>query len=139
MEIVTTGLGAGSYPEPPPMQEYEAPACDECGWDDHKLIETDGRMLCPGCRARYMFQNASVGDFRAFVDENAESQAAFYLDYCWPEEERAIRAMYAKEMFYTMLTLEKIKKRFRVYVKEKGWMTDFMDFMDERSKHGRVS
>lgn len=134
MEIVTTGLGAGTYPEPPPMQEYEAPACDECGWDDNKLIETDGRMLCPGCRAEYIFANASVKDFEAYIKENYDAQKAFYLGYYWPDEEEIKRFTYAKRAFLD-LDPDVKEEMLKNYTKEN--LSDFIDFTDKLQRQQR--
>lgn len=142
MEIVTTGLGAGSYPEPPPMQEYESPACDECGWDDNKLIETDGKMLCPGCRARYIFNNATQYDYDRYICNNLENKKSFYyLSFFQNLPEKIRREIFPDIEVVTVLERyfnhvldesENTKKQMKRDFIEAN-LTDFADFMEERS------
>lgn len=74
MSLVTTGLGAGSYPDVdyPLLEDREA--CARCG---DPLEADDTLQLCKECRVGL----ATTEALRAFAVDNLDKQADFYLRY----------------------------------------------------------
>ena len=127
----TTEAGAGSYPEPPDVPEYNGPECAECGdyGEGAKLREhIDGRILCKWCREKETLKAASLSEMLEFIvnspyietfakelTEHLSEHALWFLlqrgMYYWDEEDRV-------EFLKNFLDTDTRK-------------TDFLDFMEE--------
>lgn len=96
-EMITRGLGAGSYPEPGNEVFMEdAPSCVRCGYDwAERLREYRGELLCPLCR-----ETAIAREYRELHGEftdSAEERGAFYLDFWWRSLDREERVELLRE------------------------------------------
>lgn len=125
-EIFTTEAGGGSYPEPPYVPEPDLPECEDC-CETRDLTDVDGHLLCPHCKADYIFHHADYDDRMQFIRDNIEEQKSFYLHWFFDSlSER--EKLSAVKPFFDQLAQEEREFQVRGYTAE--CKPDFADFME---------
>lgn len=131
--MVTTGLGAGSYPEP---KEYsrETAACEKCGYE-YGLKNVDGSILCRDCRSELYLDEYKEKRFD-FVLSNISSKIDFLEGWlkCLSDAEKAEVLMDAFKSSFSLPLPEKqaeLDRLLQNFVEE--WQSDFTDWMDKQT------
>ncbi|MGI6096427.1 MAG: hypothetical protein ACOYBL_13635 [Lachnospiraceae bacterium] len=128
--MVTTGLGAGSYPE---SKEYnrEAEICERCG-DEYGLKNVDGAILCRDCRAALYLDEYKDRRFD-FILSDDSSKIDFVEGWleCLSDAEKAEVLMDAFKSHFSLPLPEKqaeLDRLLQSYVEE--CKSDFTDYLD---------
>lgn len=130
----TRGLGAGSYPEPPDVPDYDhEPRCVECGWTQD-LKEVDGKLLCRDCREAYYLENCRDLYWR-FITGSPEERRRFAVDWwfnnLWEDTQGEILFRAFQREFESGLpqVLNLRDQEIDGYVKDHA--DDFLDYIEE--------
>lgn len=128
----TVEAGAGSYPEPPYVPESEVIECEEC-CETRWLEEIDGKLLCPHCRADYIFDNSTDEDRWAFINDGSQDDLKdFYLAFYFEDLSSRDKLRIVRQYFEQNVSESDKEFLSKTYVEElKG---DFASFMDRRVK-----
>lgn len=131
----TVEAGAGSYPEPPDIPETNPRECSEC-FETSALKMTDGKLLCPHCRAEYLFDNSSYKERIAFIESGSVGeQLDFFENWYFKELGSSSRLKLLKKVFHSVVSADLRELLVDTYVRElKG---DFADYT-ERMKRNAV-
>lgn len=116
----TRGLGAGSYPEPPDIPEYEYPVCEECG-DDGNLAEIDGKTLCWHCRQKHYIKTAKESQKWEFIHHDEPTRLQFFKDYWFNSLDNYQQFLILRMGFTNTYMHEKSKR------KQLALITDFCE------------
>lgn len=124
--MITTGLGAGSYPEAPDIEE-NTQVCENCGYDK-KLKEYEGIILCRSCRMEKFFEDATEEDFDKYISSDPEIEQDFYLNWFLDGMTKQEKLDVAKKAFQNWDSKQKteIKKTF-----VEKFKCEFYEFMEE--------
>lgn len=129
-----TEAGGGSYPEPPYVPEPDIPECEEC-YDTESLSVIDGHLLCPHCKADYIFRHADYGDYMRYILDNFQNRYDYFVKWVFDglsNFEKQIVVRYGFEKYATRDAREALAKS---YVAEDK--LDFAEFM-ERTRGRRA-
>lgn len=128
--IDTREAGGGSYPEPPCYPEPPQKECDHC-YNTNDLSVIDGLILCPDCKARYVFDHADYEDYMAYIKDNFEEQVAFYLRFYFDELDD-FEKLYAAKKHFEQTTDEEDKLYYaRNYML--SYRREFAEFMEGKN------
>lgn len=99
MEMETRGLGAGSYPDAPDIEEDTGPVCSKCGdpRELHDLREVDGELMCRWCLEDYYLDNCR-DKYWGFI-KTPEQQYEFSVKHWFLTLEPKEQARIALEAF----------------------------------------
>lgn len=128
----TVEAGAGSYPEPPYTPEPVVRECEEC-YETRWLEEIDGKLLCPHCRADYIFENSTDEDRQAFINSGSQDDLKdFYLAFYFEDLSSRDKLRIVRQYFEQNVSDSDKEFLSKTYVEElKG---DFAEFMERRVK-----
>lgn len=128
----TVEAGAGSYPEPPYTPEPEVRECDEC-YETQGLKEIDEKLLCPHCRANYIFENSTCEDRMEFVNDGSlDDRKDFYITFYFDNLGSRDKLRIIQQFFEQNIGEAEKEYLSKLYVEElKG---DFAEYMERRVK-----
>ena len=128
----TVEAGAGSYPEPPYVPESEVIECEEC-FETEGLKETDGMILCPHCRAKYIFENSTCEDRMGFINDGTlDDRKDFYITFYFENLGSRDKLRIVQQHFEQ--NVGEAEKEFLSKIYTEELQGDFASFMDRRVK-----
>lgn len=140
MNMETKGLGAGSYPEPPAIQESDYPVCEGCG-DDYNLKDIDGHILCRSCR-----EGLYVHDYQdrawEFINATTEDKLNFCFSWWFNQLSKPEKADILMEALKREFSIPfpwnqyQLKSMLRSYTEE--YKSDFCDYLDSQGVSSEV-
>ena len=95
--LVTTGLGAGSYPEAPPLAN-ERVSCCMCG-NVHTLRERNGHILCRACENEFLYATSDQETQLRFIKSDYSVDRDFLLNHWWEELDEPSKMAIAEQAF----------------------------------------
>ena len=135
MSIETRGLGAGSYPEPPDIEEDTGPRC-ACG-ETHNLREVDGVTMCRWCREDYYLDNCRE-DYWEFINASVADKFDFavtrwFLTLEPQEQARVAVEAFQREFSSPFPQLQNLRDEIiRDYMEVSK--SEFADFVENRAE-----